>query len=354
MRSKSQQISAFLPDFCGVRMVFVVVLIAELLALVLTLADATRLRDAASVLALHSLFIQWMALSSIAVLCLARKYLNRLPDYWTATLSYLLVLITCLLVTELSWWLFLSSPALSISVRLEHTQFVLRCMGISAIVSALALRYFYVQQQWRNNLEIQAQARIQALQARIRPHFLFNCMNIIASLTRKDPKLAEETVEDLADLFRVSLQDSESLSTLEQEIELCKRYLRIETFRLGDRLRVDWHIGEVDPRTRLPVLSLQPLIENAIYHGVEQVAEGGTIRVYGYVQDNHVHLKVENPVPASRVNARQGNQLAQDNIEQRLHACFGPAAGMTTEIRDNLYIAEITFPHHAENSDSRR
>lgn len=352
MRSRSQQISAFLPDFCGVRMVFVVVLIAELLALVLTLADATRLQEAASVLAMHSLFIQWMALSSITVLCLTRKYLNRLPDYWTATLSYLLVLTTCLLITELSWWLFLSSPALSVSLHLEHTQFLLRCMGISAIVSALALRYFYVQQQWRNNLEMQAQSRIQALQARIRPHFLFNCMNIIASLTRKDPKLAEETVEDLADLFRVSLQDSETLSTLEQEIQLCKRYLRIESYRLGERLQIAWEIGQIDPRTRLPVLTVQPLIENAIYHGVEQLADGGTIRIVAGVQGNMVHLRVENPVSATLSNPRHGNQLAQDNIQQRLHACFGQAAGMSTQIRDNLYIAEIIFPHHVENPDS--
>lgn len=351
MRSQSQHISAFLPDFCGVRMVFVVVLIAELLALMLTLADASGLQDAASLLAMYSLFIQWMALSSIAVLCLTRKYLNRLPDYWTATLSYLLVLLTCFLITELSWWLFLSSPVLALSLQLEHTQFLLRCMGISAIVSALSLRYFYVQQQWRNNLEIQAQARIQALQARIRPHFLFNCMNIIASLTRRDPKLAEETVEDLADLFRVSLQDSDKLSTLEQETELCKRYLRIESYRLGERLQIEWDVDQVDSRTRLPALILQPLVENAIYHGVERLADGGTIRIHGRVQGNTTRLTVENPLPASPAGNGHGNQLAQDNIQQRLHACFGPAAHLATRINNNTYIAEITIPNHAEDPD---
>lgn len=351
MRSKSQQISAFLPDFCGVRMVFVVVLIAELLALVLTLANASGLQDAASILAMYSLFIQWMALSSIAVLCLTRKYLNRLPDYWTATLSYLLVLLTCFLITELSWWLFLSSPALALSLQLEHTQFLLRCMGISAIVSALSLRYFYVQQQWRNNLEIQTQARIQALQARIRPHFLFNCMNIIASLTRKNPKLAEETVEDLADLFRVSLQDSDKLSTLEQEIDLCKRYLRIESCRLGERLKIEWDIDQVDPRTSLPALILQPLVENAIYHGIEQLADGGTIRIDGCLQGNMITLTVKNPLPASSTGNAHGNQLAQDNIQQRLRGCFGPTASLAIYVNNDTYIAEITIPRHVEDPD---
>ena len=177
-------------------------------------------------------------------------------------------------------------------------------------------------------------------------------MNIIASLTRKDPKLAEETVEDLADLFRVSLQDSETLSTLEQEIQLCKRYLRIEAYRLGERLQIAWEIGQIDPRTRLPVLTVQPLIENAIYHGVEQLADGGTIHIVAEVQGNKVHLRVENPVSATLSNTRHGNQLAQDNIQQRLQACFGQAASMSTQIRDNLYIAEIIFPHHVENPDS--
>ena len=133
---------------------------------------------------------------------------------------------------------------------------------------------FYIQHQWRKNIESEADARVQALQSRIRPHFLFNCMNTIASLTRKDPKLAEEATEDLADLFRVSLQEAKRMSTVAEEISLCKRYLRIESHRFGDRLKTVWETDNLPEHAQLPNLTLQPILENAIYHGIEPLTEG--------------------------------------------------------------------------------
>jgi len=280
--------SSFLPDFCGVRMVFVVVLIAELLAIVLTLIEDTFLIDGASNLALKSLFIQWIALFSVAVLCMIRPYLSRLSDYRAATLSYLLVLAVCLAVTETAWWLNNNFPALGNLIPGTHAVFLVRSMGISAIVSALALRYFFVQHQLRINIESEAEARIQALQARIRPHFLFNCMNVIASLTRTQPHLAEEAIEDLSDLFRGSLSDAKQLSTLEEEFSLCRRYLSIEAHRLGKRLQVHWDIDALPLHARLPALTLQPLLENAIYHGIEPNNEGGIINISGNLDGNKI------------------------------------------------------------------
>ena len=351
MGSDTQQTTSFLPDFCGVRMVFVVVLIAELLAIILTLEEITEFGQSSSTLAIKSLFIQWMALSSIAGLCLLRPYLNHLPDHWAITLAYTLMLFICLVITEVSWWMTQLQPALGTLIKSGHFYFVFYCMGISAIVSALTLRYFYVQHQWRKQIELQAEVRIQALQARIRPHFLFNCMNSIASLTRKDPKLAEQTVEDLADLFRVSMQDARNLSTLGKEIDLCKRYLRIETHRLGKRLTTNWQI-DIPAEIPIPSLILQPVIENAIYHGIELMEHGGTINISGEIRDDCYTLVIDNPLPLeNEPEQHSGNQLALENIKQRIHAHFGNRGKLETLVRDNRYVTEITIPRHAENTD---
>ena len=156
-----------------------------------------------------------------------------------------------------------------------------RNAGIAVIVTALVLRYFFVTHQWQKHVRAEALSRIQALQARIRPHFLFNSMNTIAALTRSDPKRAEEAVEDLADLFRATLRDSHSPLRLKEELELTRIYQRIEALRLGDRLAVRWDVGALPMRAFVPGLTVQPLLENAIYHGIEPLAGG----LRGFLQD---------------------------------------------------------------------
>jgi two-component system sensor histidine kinase AlgZ len=352
MKPAYSKSSSFLPDFCGVRMLFVVVLIGELLALVLTLAEGGSLQTSASSLALKSLFIQWTALSSVGILCLARRWLNELPDYQAATASYLLILSMTFLITELTWWILRTSPAGANVLTQSHGPFLLRCMGISAIVSALALRYFYVQHQRRRNIESEATARIEALQARIRPHFLFNCLNTIASLTRKEPRLAEEAIEDLSDLFRMGLKDIKSLSRLEDELSLCRRYLRIETHRLGERLKVVWNLDALPDNVMLPALTLQPLIENAIYHGIETQADGGTIRITGNKSGDQCKIIIDNPLPADGYHDHhEGNKLALDNIRQRITAFFGNDGKLETYIAEGRYHAVMTLPCQNENPD---
>jgi two-component system sensor histidine kinase AlgZ len=348
MKPAHSKSSSFLPDFCGVRMVFVVILIGELLALVLTLAEAGDLQESLSSLAMKSLFVQWVALSSVGVLCLARRWLNQLPDYQAATASYLLMLSVSFVITEITWQILHTSPVLTQS----HWPFLIRCMGISAIVSALALRYFYVQHQRRRNIESEATARIEALQARIRPHFLFNCLNTIASLTRKEPRLAEEAIEDLSDLFRMGLKDIKSLSRLENELSLCRRYLRIETHRLGERLKVVWNLDALPDNVMLPALTLQPLIENAIYHGIETQADGGTIRVTGNKSGDQCKIIIDNPLPPDDYHDHhEGNRLALDNIRQRITAFFGTHGKLETYIAEGRYYAVMTLPCQNENPD---
>lgn len=354
MKPEQSVQSSFLPDFCGVRMVFVVILIAELLAIVVTLALPAYITDRVSDLALNSLFIQWIALSCVASLCITRRYLNALSDHWTATLSYLLVIAVSLIITEVAWWLLYMWPDRGNDTLQSHGMFLLRCMGISAIVSALTLRYFYIQHQWRRNIESETESRIQALQSRIRPHFLFNCMNTIASLTRTRPALAEEAIEDLSDLLRVSLKEAKRLATLREELSICRHYLRIEAHRLGNRLHTVWNVDSLPGNARLPALTLQPLIENAIYHGIEPLQEGGVIHISGEYHDNSLVICIDNPLPPQGHSYHhEGNRLAQDNVKQRITACFGNEGKLHTQITDGRYTARITIPYHDEDTDRR-
>lgn len=352
MDTDSQQAS-FLPDFCATRIVFVVVLVAELLAIVLTLAQPPYVTERLFELGMYSLFIQWTALCCVGSLCLCRPYLNHLPDHWVATLSYSITLLVSFTMAELAWWLISEWPARDSYFHYEHRLFLARSMGISAIVCALALRYFYIQHQWRNRLRSETEARLQALQARIRPHFLFNCLNTIASLTRRQPALAEQAIEDLADLFRISMQDTRRSSTLQDEITLCERYLRIEQHRLGDRLQVDWQFNTVPMDAILPALCLQPLLENAIYHGIESLANGGLIRLTATEMDNSICITIENPVPESTTQEQQhrGNHIAQENISQRLSAFFGQPRLLQVAQVDNHYHVTVTIPYPYENTD---
>jgi Predicted signal transduction protein with a C-terminal ATPase domain len=340
----------FLPDLCAVRMVFAVVVMGELLAFVLVLS-ASKDGEIWQNLSLTSLFVQWVALSSAALLCLTRPLLERLHEVWAILLTYgLLLMVTALI----------SIAALqAASLRTAHcpwasadrrgaldVEFLLRNLGISAVVNAVVLRYFYVQHQWKRNLEIQTRARIEALQARIRPHFLFNSMNTIAAFTRSRPELAEQAVEDLADLFRVSLREAGGEVTLEEELSLARGYLRLEKLRLDDRLAVEWALEGVPAGLTLPTLTLQPLLENAIYHGIEPSPQGGVVRISGHRDKHGVVLEISNPVPpeTSRPH-RLGNAMALTNIRQRLELAYGSAGGLKVQESGGTYRVELRIPY---------
>ncbi|HYQ72418.1 MAG TPA: histidine kinase, partial [Gammaproteobacteria bacterium] len=319
----------FLPNFCSVRMVFAVIVIAELLAFVITMLSPGVIDNPWGNLGLISMLVQWVALASAALLCLARSLLSRMGSSTAALASYLLVLLVTAVVSEMAFWLMIESTLFPALTSDDHPVFLLRNLAISTVVAAVVLRYLYIQYQWRQRLQSEARARIEALQARIRPHFLFNSMNTIAALTRSDPEAAEAAIEDLSDLFRASLSGTGEQATLDDEIELAHRYLDIEKLRLGDRLRVAWQLEDLPMDARLPPLVLQPLLENAIYHGIEPLPRGGTIQVCGRCVDELVEITVSNPMPDAAAGSRQqGNRIAQQNISQRLAIAFGARAGL--------------------------
>src|SRR5690606_34838511 len=159
-------------------------------------------------------------------------------------------------------------------MRVGEANLYLRHALISLIMSGLLLRYFYLQSQWRRQEQAELKARIESLQARIRPHFLFNSLNSIASLVVTDPAKAEQAVLDLSDLFRASLARPGTLVPWREELELAKRYLSIEHYRLGERLQLQWEVDGVPEDLPIPQLTLQPLLENALIYGIQPRIEG--------------------------------------------------------------------------------
>lgn len=336
---------SFLPDFCNARVIFLVVLMAELLAFILTLASNEGKQDTWLDLALNSLFIQWIALGNVVVLCLARSTLQSLQPNVAALGSYGLSLaITFLASVVTIWWVPIQNPD-SAQTIYSHGTFLIRNMAISAIVSAVALRYFYVQHQWKSKIETEARFRIQALQARIRPHFLFNSMNTIASLTRTNPTLAEKTVEDLADLFRASLGHRDTIK-LEEELEFTRRYINIEQLRLAERLKLEWQVdNSISSNTMVPALILQPLVENSIYHGIEPQTEGGLVSISIQRQNGSISFTISNPIPTTTATyRRKGNKMAQENIRQRLKLAYGDKFRMRISKHDGKYIVNFNIP----------
>lgn len=344
----------FLPDFCNVRMVFAVVVISELLAIVLSLSPL-RSGDRWNDLSIISLFVQWVGLSSAGVLCLTRPRLARMTQNRAATISYLLLLFTTLVITVVA---FLIGGYLQMDNWNSHfwpptpwqTDLLLRNMGVSAIFSAIVLRFFYIQHQWKQNVRAEAQSRLQALQSRIRPHFLFNSLNTIASLTQINADQAEAAVENLADLFRNNLADASLHISLGDELQLTQRYLEIEKLRLGERLHLRWSVDELPKDASVPRLILQPLLENAIYHGIEPISQGGTIGIDGHVYENDIYISISNPL-ARQADAtqRQGNKIAQDNVRQRLAAIYGEAGKLSVQEDENDYIITLIIPYQHGN-----
>ena len=336
----------FIPDFCATRMVFAVVLIAELVALTLALArpDAPFLTELARI----SMFLQWLGLTNAALLCYSRHWLARLSVPLSSAAAFALILVNTVVISELALWLGTAFGTVGFTeTPTAHWPFLLRNAGIALIVTALLLRYFFVTHEWQKHVRAEALSRIQALQARIRPHFLFNSMNTIAALTRSDPQRAEEAVEDLADLFRATLRDSHSPLRLKEELELTLIYQRIEALRLGSRLEVRWDVGSLPMRAFVPGLTVQPLLENAIYHGIERLEHGGTVTISGRVVDGQIELVVSNPVAqeATAGAERAGNRLALDNIRQRLDLAYGGKGSLAIEQSLGRYEVKVRFPY---------
>lgn len=331
----------FIPDLCSVQAVFLLVLVAELLAIVLTVNRYGLQQFTWQSFATLSLFVQWTVLLCAAGLCQLRVRLANWSRAHAAAASYACVLVVTALVSALAQWL-IGDFARGSDWHFDYWQ-LLDNLLIGAVLAGIALRYFYLAQELRQRQRAELEARVQALQSRIRPHFLFNSMNSIASLIGSDPVAAESAIEDLATLFRATLSQVSTEVSMAEEIELCRRYLNIEQLRLGARLQVDWHIDALPMTLPIPGLCLQPLLENAIYHGIQVRPEGGCIRIDGDYRNGWVQLAVSNPLPDGAANGHKGNRMALDNIARRLQALYGEDAGVSSEQDTQNYIARLFY-----------
>ncbi len=339
----------FLPDFCESRAVLAVVLIVELVALMFAISRQALHSNFWLDLAGSSLFLLWIGLTCAGVLCRTRPWLHTRPAAQASLIAIALMLACVGVISELVYQVgrFWSEglPGVNVVFPIDHAGFLLRSLGVGFIVSALALRYFYVTAEWKRSVEMEALARIRALQARIRPHFLFNSMNTIAALTRSSPERAEQAVEDLADLFRASLSDANARISLKDEIDIARTHERIEQLRLRDRLRVQWDIDGLPLRAEVPSLILQPLLENAVYHGIEMLPGGGSVSIVGKRVGGMLHIEVRNPIPAQAgYSDREGNRMALENIRQRLELAWPGRARVETEQVGNEFCARLIFP----------
>ena len=334
---------AFLPDFCAASTLFVIVLVAELVAIVLTLAAHEAEGRFLVELSKTSFFVLWVALLGSAVMCMLRSRLEKTGKTRAFVLSFLLLELVCLALAEASWQLLRTFGTETI-ISDDHAVFILRTFAISSIVIALGMRYLYISSEWRRSIVLEAQARISALQALIRPHFLFNSMNTIASLTRSNPAQAEEAVEDLSDLLRATMSSPKDRSSLKQELEIAAIYQRIEKLRLGDRLQVRWDVGSLPMRVRIPNLTIQPLLENAIYHGIELLADGGEVVVVGKRDGKFAELSMSNPVAEGQKRDKSGNNMALANIRQRFELAYGSRGSVSVDDSADRYTVSLRFP----------
>ncbi|MEH6450674.1 MAG: histidine kinase [Oleispira sp.] len=339
----------FLPDLCNVRAVMVLILVSEALVTALILIESGLVGFQWERFATLSYFVQWVALLSVALLCQSRKFMARLALPWAVSWAMGLLMLVCFLIS-LAVEAILPSLGLGLGYQIDWS-WILRNILISAIFGAMGLRYFYVQSQWRLKSQAELSSRLQALQARIRPHFFFNSLNTVASLIAIDAEKAENMLVDLSSLFRVVLKDQNAQVDLAAEIELGQRYLNIEQERLGDRLTLEWQLPDELPNIVVPQLLLQPLLENAIYHGIQPLIDGGKVvitlsaNVGGGDKQRHWSLVIENDKPEQVIES-DGHQISLPNIAMRLEAIFDDQATLNIEQTANQYRVIIELPEY--------
>ncbi|MEL0027927.1 MAG: histidine kinase [Perlucidibaca sp.] len=329
------------PDICSPASTRRLLIIALFIATLLLVAQSPVLWP----------FPVWDFLLLIGLSCTVIGFSFVLICHWRRRMSswgHLKIAVVCigLIMFNLVWLSLLGLGILralglpSLSIVSNEYSAIGRHLLITALFASIFLRYLTLQAQLREREKAALKARLTALQARIQPHFLFNSMNIIASLIAIDPSKAEQAVEDLATLFRASLRDSADVS-LAEELELCRRYANIEQLRLGDRMTIHWHIPTGVESVRIPLLTLQPLLENAIRHGVELSATHCDIMLAVQISADAVAITLSNPLAAER---RAGNQMSVRNVSERLRARFGPQATLSAAEENGFFVTRLSYP----------
>ncbi len=321
-----------LPNFHNLGIMLRILLGVSLLGLLAATLLSQKISDFLPLVIELSTYIQPILFISIIALYLTYPILNKLK-YWQgiAIIMAMVMAITALINILITYYF-----------SFDAIVFPYHMVILAGLTTALMIYYFNLQQ--RAYSPAIAEARLQALQARIRPHFLFNSINAVLSLIRSQPKRAESALEDMADLFRVLMAENRELVPLEKEMAICQQYLNIEHLRMEDRLRVDWQVDENAKNALIPPLVLQPLLENAVYHGVEPIAEGGEISVTVNIKRDELSIKISNPCNEKN-SGHIGNKMALKNIKERLALHFDLEASIRHRTKDNQYTVTMRLPY---------
>ena len=324
-----------LPDFRSLGVAVRILLLGNIAGFAAALVQSRDFVQIAQRFAEFAAILEPVLLFSLLSLYAMKIWLARLPYAWGIAAVMLLVAAWTVLVLEI-----LVGPGEELTPYRVAQAWILCSM-----LTAFLIAYFF----WRKRAfsPALADARLQALQARIRPHFLFNSLNAVLSLIRSDPKRAEEALEDLAELFRALMQDNRRLTTLADEMALCRQYLNLEQLRLGERLQVDWDVATMPEDALVPQLLLQPLIENAIYHGIEPGAGPGTVLIRISRDKDRVRLLLSNPYHPEHQH-RAGNRMALANIRERLALHFDVEASLATEVVGDKFEIRIVLPYRRQ------
>lgn len=334
-----------MPDCCNIGVVLRTLLAVNAVILAGTLLQSPDIQAGFLAFAEGSTVVELSCLWSLFLLCIGRRVLLQTGSMQTLPRSAqrLLCALVPGLVTGLVSQLFISLTWLSGG----FTHLAMAKATLAAAALGLVLQHYF-ELRTRAYSPALVEARLQALQARIRPHFLFNSLNAALSLIRTEPRRAEATLEDLADLFRVLMSDPRSMVTLEEELRLCQQYLSIEQIRLGERMRVQWemeNIGdEVLRAARVPVLLIQPLLENAVHYGAEPATTPMTMQIHISRSIDMLQVIVSNPYHGE-MPALSGNQIALRNIRERLELLYDLEAQLTTSIARGCFEARLRFPY---------
>jgi len=342
MPSFNGKILNYLPNLCAHEALLRVVLAAELLAMVLALVVTTDLRGFFVSLGLYSLFVLWVTLASIFTLCFVSRLLSK-PTVFNASVIVLTTVTGfTLLASMLGLLLFNNNDD-----ALGSILFIFKNLVISLVITVVVLRYFYIHGQWEETVEADSAAKYDALQARMRPHFLFNSLNTIAHLVHIDPNKAEAALLDLADIMRLTL-DKRSRIALKEELELTLAYLRMESLRLGEKrlhIKLDMDQNSLPLDMDIPPFLLQPLVENAVYHGIQPRQDGGLLTVSLYDAGTTLEVCVTNPLPPSGMSTHtKGNHIAQENMVNRLHLAYGDRANLKIQKNVQQYRVSFSIP----------
>lgn len=338
---------AWLPTFCSLKFLLSAMAVAQIAVLLLVFGggsdNALPFWQRAGI---ASLFVQWTVATIVALLCALQRGLSNLRPKVALVVIGTAALGVVASASIIAYQLDSNLQLRLLPASTTLTGFLWTNLWVAIVILMAAGRYFYVLQQWRRSVEARAEARVQALQARIRPHFLFNSMNLIASLISRHPEKAEEAVEDLSDLFRGALRNATDTVSLQDEIELVRRYLNIESLRLGERLTIAI-ADQPTPNIRVPALILQPLVENAVYHGIGQLAEGGTVSLDITTSDKTCTITIRNPTPVAP-KPGGGSHIALENIRERLALQFAGQARLHTEHHNQEFVALVELPLPAQ------